>query len=63
MKQQQEHHIDNLELALEIIAQIGTLYNGLDRSAQKELLHHVVKRVVVNVDGEIVLECERRSPI
>lgn len=56
MTQQQEYHIENLESALGIIAQVGTLYNRLDRSAQKELLHHMVKRVVVNVDGEIVLE-------
>ena len=56
MTQQQQYHIENLESALGIIAQVGTLYNRLDRSAQKELLHHMVKRVVVNVDGEIVLE-------
>ena len=28
-------HIDNLEMALQIIARIGTLYNGLEREDQK----------------------------
>ncbi len=54
--QQREYHTDNLESALGIITQVGTLYNRLDRSTQKELLHHMVKQVVVTVDGEIVLE-------
>src|SRR5690606_32577184 len=54
--QQQEFHIDNLETALGIIAQVGTLYNQLERSAQRELLFHMVRQVVVNTDGEIVLE-------
>ena len=49
-------HVDNLEVALEIIARIGTLYNGLQRGDQKELLRHVVERVVVNPEGKIHLE-------
>ena len=54
--QQQEFHIDNLETALGIIAQVGSLYNRLEVSARRELLLHMVKQVVVNTDGEIVLE-------
>ncbi|MBE2271880.1 MAG: recombinase family protein, partial [Anaerolinea sp.] len=54
--QQQEFHIDNLETALGIIAQVGSLYNRLEVSAQRELLLHMVRQVVVNTDGEIVLE-------
>jgi len=54
--QQQEFHIDNLETALAIIAQVGSLYNRLEVSARRELLLHMVKQVVVNTDGEIVLE-------
>ncbi|MBE2269653.1 MAG: recombinase family protein [Anaerolinea sp.] len=56
IEQQQEFHIDNLETALAIIAQVGTLYNRLEVSARRELLLHMVKQVVVNTDGEIVLE-------
>lgn len=56
IEQQQEFHIDNLETALAIIAQVGTLYNRLEVSARRELLLHMVKQVVVNTNGEIVLE-------
>lgn len=49
-------HIDNLEMALQIIARIGTLYNGLERKDQKELLRQVVSRVVVNDAGNVSLE-------
>lgn len=51
-----QEHIDNLELALQIIARIGTLYNGLQRSDQKELLRQVVERVIVNDEGTVTLE-------
>ena len=54
--QRQEFHIDNLETALRIITQVGSLYNRLEASARRELLLHMVKQVVVNTDGEIVLE-------
>ena len=54
--QRQEFHIDNLETALGIITQVGSLYNRLEASARRELLLHMVKQVVVNTDGEIVLE-------
>ncbi len=49
-------HIDNLEMALQIIARIGTLYNGLERKDQKELLRQVVIRVVANDAGNVSLE-------
>jgi len=53
-------HIDNLEVALQIIAKIGTLYNGLQQQDQKELLRHVVERVVVSHEG--LLRLELRAP-
>lgn len=56
IEQPQEFHIDNLETALAIIAQVGSLYDRLEVSARRELLLHIVKQVVVNADGEIVLE-------
>ena len=43
-------------MALQIITRIGTLYNGLERKDQKELLRQVVSRVVVNDAGSISLE-------
>jgi len=49
-------HVDNLEMALQIIACIGKLYNGLQRKDQKELLRQVVHRVVVNDAGNVSLE-------
>ena len=56
MQYEQQVHIDNLDLALEIIAKIGTLYNQLERSNQKELLRQVVERVIVDDDGQVSLE-------
>ena len=56
MQQEQQVHVNNLDLALEIIARIGTLYNGLQRSDQKELLRQVVERVIVDDDGQVSLE-------
>src|SRR5690606_11370829 len=56
MQYAQQVHVDNLDLALEIIAKIGTLYNQLERSNQKELLRQVVERVIVDDDGQVSLE-------
>ena len=56
MQQDHQVHVNNLDLALEIIARIGTLYNGLQRSDQKELLCQVVERVIVDDDGQVSLE-------
>ncbi len=56
MQQDHQVHVNNLDLALEIIARIGTLYNGLQRSDQKELLRQVVERVIVEDDGQVSLE-------
>lgn len=54
--QEREIHINNLDTALGIIANIGVLYNSLERSDQKELLRQVVERVIVNSEGTILLE-------
>ncbi len=55
---QQETHIDNLDAALEIIATVGIVYNDLERSDQRELLHHMVERVIVDPDGNVTLELQ-----
>lgn len=56
MQHEQQVHVDNLDLALEIIAKIGTLYNQLERSDQKDLLRQIVERVIVDDDGQVILE-------
>lgn len=55
---EQDHsvHVENLDAALQIIVQIGVLYNGLECGDQKELLRHLLERVVVNTEGNIHLE-------
>ncbi len=54
LDQKCERYIDDLDDALTLIAKLGILYETLSRSDQKELLRHVVERVVVSPDGEIV---------
>ena len=49
-------HVTNLDTALGIIAQVGVVYNVLERSDQKELLRQMVERVVVNSDGKATLD-------
>jgi DNA invertase Pin-like site-specific DNA recombinase len=56
LEQQHATHVENLDAALQIIAKIGVLYNGLERGDQKELLRHVLERVVVKTEGTIHLE-------
>ena len=51
-----EVHITNLDAALRIIAQAGIVYNTLERSDQKELLRHMVERVIIDPEGTIRLE-------
>lgn len=49
-----EHHISNLNDALNIISRIGVLYGNLKERDQKRLLHEIVHRVVINNDGNII---------
>lgn len=49
-------HITNLDAALKIIEHIGIVYNTLERSNQKELLRHMVERVIIDPEGTIRLE-------
>ena len=53
---QHDYHINNLDAALRIIAKVGLLYNGLERSDQKELLRLMVEKVVVDPEGKMRLE-------
>jgi DNA invertase Pin-like site-specific DNA recombinase len=56
LEQERDLHINNLDVALEIIAKIGVLYNSLGLDDRKELLRQVVERVIVNSEGKIRLE-------
>jgi hypothetical protein len=56
MGHQHKTHISNLDSALEMIAQVGVVYNILERGDQKELLRHIVERVVIDKEGKIRLE-------
>ena len=57
---EQDSHINNLNAALEIISMIGTVYNGLERADQKDLLRQIVERVVVDIEGNVRFVCVRR---
>ena len=50
---QMETHIHNLDKALEIISQIGTLYAKLEEEDQQQLLRLLVERIIVDPDGKI----------
>ena len=53
---QQDYYINNLDVALRIIARVCLLYNSLERSDQKELLRLMVEKVVVDAEGKVRLE-------
>ena len=56
MDVQQDYHVNNLDVALKIIAKVGLLYNSLERSDKKELLRLMVEKVVVDFEGKVRLE-------
>ncbi|GIK76146.1 MAG: hypothetical protein BroJett021_51340 [Chloroflexota bacterium] len=60
LQYQHKTHIANLDTALQMISQIGIVYNSLERSDQKELLHHIVSRVVIDCEG--IINLELRAP-
>jgi hypothetical protein len=62
MDLQQDYHINNLNVALKIIAKVGLLYNSLERSYQKELLRLMVEKVVVDPEGKVRLELRPPLP-
>lgn len=54
LQKKREYHIANLDAALNIISKVGILYSRLERSDQKDLLRHMIERVVVNPEGMII---------
>lgn len=53
LDQKCESYIEDLDDALTIIAKLGTLYETLSRSDQKQVPRNVVERVVVNLEGKL----------
>ena len=51
-----ETHIINLDQALEIITRIGIVYNKLSRDDKKQILRHMVERVIIDPEGTIRLD-------
>jgi len=49
-----ETHITTLDDALNLIAKAGILFDMLPHLDQQELLRHLVKRVVINPEGQIL---------
>ena len=48
------HYLDDLEVALVLMANISTLYQRLDKEKRTALLQVLVKRIIVNRQGEII---------
>ncbi len=56
-----ETHIATLDEALSLIGKAGILFDRLPLQGQQDLLRHMVKRVVINLEGQI-LRMELRTP-
>ena len=54
LSQKHTFYVQNLDAALTIIEKVGILYRKLERSKQKDLLHQMVERVVVNPEGTLI---------
>lgn len=54
-------YLDDLELALVLLSQIGVLYGRLDEKQQSTLLQILLKRLVIDLDGEI-MDFELHAP-
>ena len=54
LQKKQTFHINNLDTALTIIGKVSILYSKLARSNQKELLHNLVERIIVDPEGMII---------
>ena len=56
-----EAHIASLDDALSLISKAGILFERLDKQGQRHLLQHMVERVVINPEGQ-VLRMVLRTP-
>lgn len=60
LQQTTQMHISNLDMALEVIARAGFVYNGLGREDKKSLIRQMIEKVIIDPEGKIRLEL--RSP-
>lgn len=56
LQQRKQAHIENLDMALQIITNVGIVYNGLSRDDKHELLRQMVERVIADSNGNVKLE-------
>jgi DNA invertase Pin-like site-specific DNA recombinase len=56
-----EVHIATLDDALRLVSKAGILFDRLPQAGQQDLLRHVVKRVIISPEGQIV-RMELRTP-
>jgi DNA invertase Pin-like site-specific DNA recombinase len=56
-----EARITSLDHAITLIAKAGILYEEMEPQRQRDLLRHMVKRIVISAEGQIV-RVELRSP-
>ena len=56
LQKRKQAHIENLDMALQIITNVGIVYNGLSRDDKHELLRQMVERVIVDSSGNVKLE-------
>lgn len=61
VSQKTDYHIANVDDTLTMIAQIGVLFEIMSLKSQKQLLHEVVEKVVISLEGKIV-RLELRPP-
>jgi septation ring formation regulator EzrA len=47
-------YLDDLEIALALLANASTLYERLDEKQKNNLLQILVKRIIINQEGEII---------
>ena len=55
-QERQQTHIENLDMALQVISNVGIVYNGLSRDDKRELLRQMVERVIIDSAGNVKLE-------
>ncbi|MCA9895268.1 MAG: recombinase family protein [Anaerolineae bacterium] len=51
--QENSSRIEDLDMALDILSQIGERYPQLDRETQREVLRKLVSKVILNAQGEV----------
>lgn len=56
LQERQQTHIENLDMALQVISNVGIVYNELCQDDKRELLRHMVERVIVDSSGNAKLK-------